>query len=76
MSPSRRTVPGNRALQGVLAAALVLGGAELATRLAYNEGTVRAKVAESARRAQATFDQDTDASRISLVAAGARPILD
>ena len=76
MSLLQRIVLRHWATRAILTAALVFGGADLATRLAFNQGTVRAKVAEVALRSEPAFDHDTAASRISLVAAGARHALD
>ena len=66
MRPFHRILTRRGAVRGIVAAALVLGGADLATRLAVNQGTLRAKVAEAARRSAPTLGLGTAAPRISL----------
>ena len=67
-----QTIVRHWAMQGLMVATLAFGGADLATRLAVNQGTVRAKVAEAVRRSTPTFDHGTAALGISLAAAGGR----
>ena len=68
MRPFQRILMRRGAVQGIVTAALVLGGADLATRFAVNQGTIHAKVAEASRRSAPTLGLGTVASRISLSA--------